>query len=211
MEFLFQKSFRPDNGSLFYLFEVNAITMALLSETISFMNFFRHYILNYSNNETDEINQLVSSFDIPKCEMLMTYENGFKKTYHFSDIKSYYAFILIKWLATNPNIAQCEWCGDFFKPKTRKKTKYCDGCKSYASKLKHQRDAENDPVLKAFDMAYQRMYLRRQRTYDSLNETPKALTLDEFYEWFDATSEAKRKYLQGEITAEEALKIIEVE
>jgi hypothetical protein len=66
-------------------------------------------------------------------------------------------------------------------------------------------------VLETYNKTYQKMYRRMQRTFDSLSKTPKSLTLDEFYVWFDAASEARKKYLQGEITAEEALKIIVVE
>ena len=40
--------------------------------------------------------------------------------------------------------------------------------------------------------------------------SPKGITYDDFYVWCDAATEARDKYLRGELTAEEALKIIKV-
>ena len=40
--------------------------------------------------------------------------------------------------------------------------------------------------------------------------SPKGITYDDFYVWNDDATEARDKYLRGELTAEEALKIIEV-
>ena len=40
--------------------------------------------------------------------------------------------------------------------------------------------------------------------------SPKGITYDDFYVWCDAATEARDKYLRGELTAEEALKIIVV-
>ena len=208
VELTFKDAYTPDNGGLFYLAEVKALTLELVRETINFMNFFRHYILSLFNNTTDELKLSVA---VPICNMAMTYEDGFQEIYHFRSIKSYFSFILIEWLKTKPNIAQCEWCSEFFSPKTRKKTKYCEDCRKVASKSRYKINVENDHVLETYNKTYQKMYRRMQRTFDSLSKTPKSLTLDEFYVWFDAASEARKKYLQGEITAEEALKIIVVE
>ena len=39
--------------------------------------------------------------------------------------------------------------------------------------------------------------------------SPKGITYDDFYVWNDDATEARDKYLRGEVTVEEALKIIE--
>ena len=45
---------------------------------------------------------------------------------------------------------------------------------------------------------------------EDLYVSSKGITYNDFYDWNKATTEARDKYLHGELTAEEALKIIEV-
>ena len=40
--------------------------------------------------------------------------------------------------------------------------------------------------------------------------SPKSITYDDFYVWNGTATEARDKYLHGELTAEEALKVIVV-
>ncbi len=54
------------------------------------------------------------------------------------------------------------------------------------------------------------MYRRYERNDGKIYMSPKGLSYDDFYVWNNAATEARDKYLRGELTAEEALKIIEV-
>ena len=44
----------------------------------------------------------------------------------------------------------------------------------------------------------------------TIEELPKGISFDEYLDWREAASVARDKYIKGELTAEEALKIIEV-
>ena len=83
-------------------------------------------------------------------------------------------------------------------------------CKEIAPALKHKIAVDTDPVLKAFERTKQKMYKRYERAADSLNKLSKGISIEEYWNWNDAATEARDKYLRGELTAEEALKIIEV-
>ena len=110
----------------------------------------------------------------------------------------------------------CRCCGRFFVPKTKRKTLYCDRvirdkktCKDIGPRLKHKYDAGRDKVIEEFDRARQRMYKRYERT-ETINQTvtAKSLTEEELCEWTRKATKARDKYLAGELSEEEALKII---
>ena len=55
------------------------------------------------------------------------------------------------------------------------------------------------------------MYKRYERANESLEPLAHGLSWNEYEQWQKSAREAKDKYVLGEITAEEALEIIEVE
>ena len=65
------------------------------------------------------------------------------------------------------------------------------------------------PVLKAFERTKQKMYKRYERTTWSLEALPKGISFEEYLNWREGASQARDKYIKGELTKEEALKIIE--
>ena len=67
-----------------------------------------------------------------------------------------------------------------------------------------------DKVVEAYDREKRKMYRRYERNDGKTYMSPKGITYDDFYVWCDAATEARDKYLRGELTSEEALKIIEV-
>ena len=94
---------------------------------------------------------------------------------------------------------------------------YCDRvinngktCKEIAPVIKHKIAVDTDPVLKAFERTKQKMYKRYERAADSLKKLSKGISIEKYWDWSEAASVARDKYLRGELTAEEALKIIEV-
>ena len=136
--------------------------------------------------------------------------------FFFRSLLEYYRFLMMRFIASNPNVAKCQCCGKFFIPKTRKKTLYCDRilrngktCKELAPMLKHRRDARGNEVIQAFDRARQKMYKRYERTIGALSKTPIGITYEEYYEWLDAATKARDNFLSGVLPKEDALKIIE--
>ena len=134
----------------------------------------------------------------------------------FRSPTEYYRFLMIRFLANTPSVALCECCGRYFIPKTRRRTLYCDRkirgnktCKDLAPALKHRREADRNDVIRAYDRANQRMYKRYEREADADHHLPKGIRYSDYYDWRDKAAAARDAFLNGAITAEEALRIIE--
>ncbi len=145
------------------------------------------------------------------------YDSEQKRTiYMFRSISDYYNFLMVQFVLLKPNISFCEYCCRPFIPKTRKITKYCDRpqwngktCKQVAPVAMHKSIAESDAVIKAFDTTKQKLYRRYERTRDGMHAEKFLLYEDLCKRNVDAT-EARDAYLRGELSAEDALAIIEV-
>lgn len=150
-------------------------------------------------------------------EQELTFCGELTSRYFFRDASKYYAFLLMQFLSTKPKITRCECCGKYFVPKTKKATKYCDRilkdgktCKELAPSLKHKKVIRTDEVIEAYDRTKHKMYRRYERNDGKIYMSSKGITYNDFCDWNNAATEARNKYLHGELTAEEALKIIEV-
>ena len=66
----------------------------------------------------------------------------------------YRMFLMLRFMAGNPNVCQCRRCGRYFIPKTKRWTLYCDRvvrdgltCKDLGLAEMHRQMAEHDPVV----------------------------------------------------------------
>lgn len=156
-------------------------------------------------------------WEFPVTEVLTLAGNSLTTQYHFRSAVGYYHFLLLHFVAGQPNVALCQCCGRYFIPKTKKKTLYCDRilkdkktCKEWGPVLKHKLAAQRDEVIKAFDQAKRKMYKRYERAESGINQKPseKDLSYAEYYEWLDAATTARDEYLEGKMGEKEVLKII---
>lgn len=152
-----------------------------------------------------------------KIQQELTFIGTLTTRYFFRSLVDYFVFLTMQFLNTKPTVTRCECCGRFFVPKTNKATKYCDRivknnltCKQIAPSLKHKKIVSDDKVVEAYDRNKRKMYRRYERNDGKVYMPKKGLTYDDFYDWNDTATEARDKYLNGTISAEEALKIIEV-
>ena len=74
-------------------------------------------------------------------------------------------------------------------------------CKQVAPILKHKRDAKNDEVIAEFDRMQHNIY----------QNSSMHLCYEEYWAWSTAATEARDKYLKGELSKAAALKIIRKE
>ncbi len=146
----------------------------------------------------------------------LTFRGELTFRYFFRSLTDYYTFLLMMFLSTKPKITRCECCGRYFVPKTNRATKYCDRiikdkktCKELAPSLKHKRMVRTDRVVEAYDRVKRKMYRRYERNDGKVYMSPKGMTYEDFYVWNDAATTARDQYLRGELTAEEALEIID--
>ena len=158
-------------------------------------------------------------FTLSTSTAVVTFSLGETLTaeYQFRSEEQYYIFLLQHFMLSDPNVAVCQYCGRFFIPKTRKKTRYCnriirDGktCKQIAPYLKHRERVAADKVASEFRRAKDLLLHRLDRTRDDKKASSIDLTDKEFYQWLDAATEARDRFLAGEIPEEEALQIIHV-
>ena len=142
--------------------------------------------------------------------------DGLTSRYYFRSISDYYYFLLVHFISSKPNVALCECCGRYFIPATKRKTLYCDrelkdgkSCKELAPSLKHKLDAKRKKVIEEFDRAKRRMYKRYERAGDpGKKPSSKDLNYSEYYEWLECATDARDRYLAGELSEEKALEII---
>ena len=187
-----------------------------LREIIDFNLFINDTFYNiYTENTIDEDGKHYFLSQV-MFKQELTFDGELTARYFFRNLTEYYVFLLMQFLSTKPNITRCECCGRYFVPKTSKTTKYCDRvlqgdktCKDLAPSLKHKMMVRTDKVVEAFDRAKRKMYRRYERNDGKIYMSPKGITYDEFYIWNDAATEARDKYLRGELSEAEALKIIE--
>lgn len=209
-----QDSVPKDDGSAWYVYEAKSKIIDCLEDVMRFQMVLNHILSLLAQGE-----QVHSSDFTFLKEMSVTqivrYDSTITTQYHFRAESDYLKFLLMHFLARKPCVAFCHCCGRFFIPKTKKKTLYCDRvqrsgktCKELAPYLKHKRAAGNETVIREFDRAKQRMYRRYERTDGIKAESDKDLTYSQYYAWLDAAAEARERFLNGEITESEALRII---
>jgi hypothetical protein len=144
-------------------------------------------------------------------------ENTMEEEYQFRNEEQYYIFLLQRYILTTPNLISCQFCGRYFTPKTRKLTKYCDRitrnsktCKRIAPGLKkRERDAAHK-VTSEFMRIKDMLFHRKDRAGEDKKSSVIDLTDGEYVQWLAAATEARDRYLAGELTEEEAMAIIYV-
>lgn len=189
----------------------------LLRSIVDFNLFVNDTFYNiYTGNTIDEDGEKYFLLQI-MLQQELTFHRELTARYFFRNLTDYYIFLLMQFLSANPKIVRCECCGRYFVPKTNKTTMYCDrilkddkACKVLAPTLKHKKLVRTDKVVETYDREKRKMYRRYERNDGKIYMSPKGITYDDFYVWCDAATEARDKYRRGELTAEEALKIIEV-
>ena len=144
-------------------------------------------------------------------------EDTMEEEYQFRNEEQYYIFLLQQYLLTSPNLISCQFCGRYFTPKTRKLTKYCDRitrnsktCKRIAPGLKkRERDAAHK-VTSEFMRIKDMLFHRKDRAGEDKKSSVIDLTDGEYVQWLAAATEARDRYLAGELSEEEAMAIIYV-
>lgn len=135
----------------------------------------------------------------------------------FRAFDRYYIFLLQQFVAAKVRVAKCQYCGSYFIPKTKRKTLYCDReirggktCKQIAPYENHKRLAAANKVIAEFDRVKGLLFRRMERADCGKKTSLIDLNYEEYYRWLEAATDARDRFLAGEITEEEALQIIHV-
>ena len=115
-------------------------------------------------------------------------------------------------------IARCDYCWNYFMPKTKARVLCCDrifdgqSCKKQGANLKRRKGPEQDDALKLFKQLRDRMYARMLRYQDAPENQRNRLipmTPIQYEEWEATARQARREYMAGKIKAEEFLRRID--
>ncbi len=128
------------------------------------------------------------------------------------------AELLLYFQQDKRRIARCDYCWNYFIPRTRAATRYCDrifegqSCKKRGANLKRKRGPEQNDALRLFKQLRDRMYARVLRYEDAPESQRKKLipmTSLQYGDWEENARAARREYVAGKITAEEFLRRID--
>lgn len=162
------------------------------------------HLLDHSYNETFFINkekQTEDNFGLTKC-------------YVFDSAENYLNFLLLNLIQLNPNICLCQNCGELFVAKTKKKTLYCDRIQPDGNKKCSEIGPKNRAELQStlfgfedYDKAVERNYQRAKRTEECYVKD-KQLEWDDYFDWLERAQQAKKQWLNVEISDDEFLNIV---
>ena len=138
---------------------------------------------------------------------------GWVKEYEMRSLMELYFFEVCAVLRSEKRIERCKHCWQYFVPKTKKRTDYCDRmwedgstCKQRGANLKRKDGPAEDLYLLAFKKLRARFYERDYRDYAN----PRGMTVPggSYFDWIEDAGAARIEYLEGKITGEEFLRRI---
>lgn len=126
--------------------------------------------------------------------------------------------LMIYFRQEKQRITRCDYCWNYFIPKTKARALYCDrifdgqSCKKRGANLKRKKGPEQDDALKLFKQLRDRMYARMLRYQDAPeNQRDRLIPMTpmQYDEWETNARQARREYMAGEINSETFLRRID--
>lgn len=191
---------------------VNEI-MACLKDFNYFYLHLHEYLYRRVENTELRFSDDFKEFTQITAPMISYFDGTNIRTEHFfRSLSQYYIFVLQRFIANQYKVCWCEGCGKYFVPKTKKKTLYCDRvlnngktCKQYAPYVKKKMRESNDEFFGTYAKIENKLRKRMERNGawgDNYLE---------FCEWKNNANAVKFLYLDGKISAEDAVREIECE
>lgn len=127
------------------------------------------------------VEEIISARKSGKDFFLRPYENDYSfpytHSYRFTDLKNYIQFIFLNMIQFNSTFSKCSYCYNFFIPKTKKPTRFCDRidpasgktCKEIAPYVFRNHDLGSTKIMQEYNRALQRNYKRMCRAEERLS------------------------------------------
>ena len=175
--------------------------------------------LNEKPGRIFEIDKTILDVTFSECyysdsEKLTETDLALTRYYYFDSAANYLRFLLLQLIKCNPNICLCQNCNRLFMTKTKKRTLYCDRVQPDSQKkcneIGPKKRAELQSTLFGFedyDKAVERNYQRAKRTTEFYVKDIK-LEWDDYYNWLDKVQQAKKQWMNEEISDEDFLSIV---
>lgn len=206
----------PDDGSAWWMIQTAQTIVERLYSIMQLQFLVNDVLYDIRNGTPPDLKEKYAFFAQMEIPQILSLGKKLTAQVRFRSPVEYYRFLMMRFLANAPSVALCECCGRYFIPKTRRRTLYCDRkirkektCKDIAPALKHRWGAGRNEVIRAYDRVNQRMYKRYEREADADHHLPKGIRYSDYYDWRDKAAAARDAFLNGAISAEEALRIIE--
>lgn len=164
--------------------------------------------------------QEVISLTKPSVKMFAGtfYEFPITKGYRFDTLPNYLWFLFVNTLCTDVNFSVCTYCGHFFLPMTKRKTRYCDRvrtedgrtCKQVGPPFIRKLKASNSIVLAEYERARNRNFKRVERTENRLSdkEAGKSLDYETYSNWMERVHAALELWKEEKLSDWETLLVI---
>ncbi len=161
------------------------------------------------------VNRFFPSVLVEETEGDIPYGN--RLLYSLTSIFELYQLLLALYFKQNKQrIAKCERCWNYFIPKTKKQTLYCDrtfngaSCKQAGPNLKRNLGPEYDEALAIYNRIRNRMAERMDRYYlFGPTERLNPMDADRYYDWLGMAHQARTDYLDKKISSGEFLRRID--
>ena len=142
----------------------------------------------------------------------------YSRGYRFENLPDYMWYIFLSTMEYDIKFSQCDYCGHFFIPKTKKKTLYCDRvrtddgrtCKQIGPAQIYKMRLKHSELLADYDRAVNRNYRRLERFELKPDDEKhgKDMTFIEYADWLREAQEAKTAFLKGEMSEKQFAEVI---
>lgn len=146
------------------------------------------------------------------------YHFPYTRAYRFTDLHNYVQFVFLNMMQYNSNFSKCNYCYRFFIPKTKRLTRFCDcvnpesgkTCKEIAPTAYRNDDISSNKILKQYDLAVHRNYMRMCRAEDRMfgESTDKDIDPQTYFDWRDRVLKAMRLWKNKQISDDEFLEVV---
>lgn len=168
------------------------------------------------------VEEIISARKSGKDFFLRPYENDYSfpytHSYRFTDLKNYIQFIFLNMIQFNSTFSKCNYCYNFFIPKTKKPTRFCDRidpasgktCKEIAPYVFRNHDLGSTKIMQEYNRALQRNYKRMCRAEERLSnrQCEKDIEPQVYGEWRDRVLDSMRLWKSKKISDEEFLIVV---
>lgn len=221
----------PDDGSAsFWLYNAQGILNVLMEPVLTQIRLRNVFEVTFANTERKTQAERYTILRETYPQLFQHYfkvkhlpaENGDmpfgnKVEYAINTLLELRALELEMYFRQPKRIARCAYCWDYFIPKTKKETLYCDRefgtktCKQLGPNAQRRIDQYHDNALELFEVLRHRMAARYERYMDSGEEmtTDFVLGINEYFDWSEEAKQARLAYLNGKITADEFIRRID--
>lgn len=161
-----------------------------------------------------QLEQVIAHTDVNTKMFQMTRPKlPYSRGYRFDNLPDYIWYTFLSAMEFDTSFSQCDYCGHFFKPKTKKKTRYCDRvrtddgrtCKQIGPQQIYKFRLQHSELLADYDRAINRNYRRVERYELKLGDEKqgKDLSYNDYADWLRELHTAKIAFMSGEMSEEE--------